>query len=54
MESRFDERDVSPILGGIFDVNARLVEIGIEVRAIRILLEDGDEEEEEEAGDDEP
>jgi hypothetical protein len=35
MEPRFDEGDVAAFLGGIFDVNARLAEISIEVRTIR-------------------
>lgn len=53
MEPRFDEHDVAAILGGIFDANAKLEGIRVEVQAIRILLENGDEEEAEEDGDDE-
>jgi len=51
MEPRFDEGDVSAILGGVLDANRRLAAINADVRKIRILLEDGDEEEEEDAGD---
>ena len=38
MEPRFDDRDVAAILGGILDVNAKLAEINVEVRTIRVLL----------------
>jgi hypothetical protein len=54
VDGRLDDDDVSAILGGIFDANARLEAIRIEVQTIRVLLEDGDEEEEEGAGGDEP
>jgi hypothetical protein len=37
------------VLAGIFDMKMSLAEIANDVRAIRVLLEDGDEEEEEEA-----
>jgi len=53
VEPRFDEHDLAAIPGGIFDANAKLEGIRIEVQAIRILLENGDEEEAEEDGDDE-
>ncbi len=48
MESSFDERDVASVFAGIFDMKASLAEIANDVRAIRVLVEDGDDEEEEE------
>jgi hypothetical protein len=48
MEPLFDERDLTSILSGIFDMKVSLAQIANDVRAIRLLLEDGDEEEEEE------
>jgi len=48
MEPAFDERDVTSILSGIFDMKVNLARIANDIRAIRLLLEDGDEEEEEE------
>jgi len=51
VEPTFDDRDVTSILSGIFDLNANLVEIRDEVRVIRWLLEDDDGEEEEEEED---
>jgi hypothetical protein len=48
VDAPFDERDVTSLLNGIFDVKASLADIANDVRAIRLLLEDGDEEEEEE------
>ena len=51
MEPPFDERDVTSILSGIFDMKANLVEIADDVRVIRLLLEDDDEEEEDEEDD---
>lgn len=47
MEAPFDDKDVTSILSGVFDINANLAEIRDGVRIIRWLLEDGDEEEEE-------
>jgi hypothetical protein len=38
--------DVNAILVGLFDLNARVLEIGVDVAAIREFLEDGDGEEE--------
>jgi hypothetical protein len=38
---------VTTIIGGLFDINAKLDELGEHVVAIRRLLEDGDEAEEE-------
>lgn len=52
MEPGFDEQDVTAALVGIFEVNAKLADIGVDVQAIRMLMENGDEEEE--AGDEEP
>jgi hypothetical protein len=43
----FDEEDVAAVLGGLFELNAKLADIGVDVQAIRILIENGDEEEEE-------
>jgi len=43
----FDRDDAEAILAGLFDVNARLVEINVHLAAMRILLGDEDEEEEE-------
>jgi len=51
VEAAFDDRDVTSILSGIFDMKANLVRIADDIRAIRLLLEDGDEEEEEEEED---
>ena len=51
MEAPFDDRDVTSILSGIFDVKAYLAQIANDVRIIRQLLEDGDEGEEEEEED---
>ena len=48
MESSFDERDVTSILSGIFDMKVSLAQVANDVRAIRLLLEDDEEEEEEE------
>ena len=47
VDAAFDERDVTSLLRGVFDMKASLAEIADDVRAIRVLLEDGDEEEEE-------
>ncbi len=54
MEAAFDERDVTSILSGVFDMNANLVEIRDELRTIRWLLEGGDDEEEEEEEEEDP
>jgi hypothetical protein len=51
VELPFDDRDVTSILSGVFDMNAKLEEIRDELRIIRWLLEDGDEEQEEEGED---
>jgi hypothetical protein len=48
VDAAFDERDVTSILSGLFDINGRLAEILDELRAIREVLEDDGEEEEEE------
>jgi hypothetical protein len=48
VEPAFDERDVTSILNGVFYLNVHLAKIADDIRAIRLLLEDGDEEEEEE------
>jgi hypothetical protein len=48
----FDEHDVAAILAGVFDVNAKLEEISVDVWAIRTLLEQGEGDEEEEEDDD--
>jgi hypothetical protein len=40
--------DVTTIIGGLFDINAKLDDVGGRVLAIRELLEGDDEEEEEE------
>ncbi len=48
MEPAFDDRDVTSILSGVFDINAKLAEIRDELQVISWLLEDDDEEEEEE------
>ena len=51
MDGVIDDRDVSTILSGIFDINAKLAEIRDDLQVIPWLLEDGnDEEEEEEEG----
>jgi hypothetical protein len=52
VDPRFDEDDVAAVLGGLFELNAKLADIGGDVQAIRILLENGDEEEEEPGDDD--
>jgi hypothetical protein len=49
MESAFHDRDVTSILNGVFHMNGHLADIAEDIRAIRLLLEDGDEEEEEES-----
>ena len=51
MEPPIDDRDVDSILSGVFHLNANLAEIADDVKAIRLLLENGDEEEEEEEDD---
>lgn len=51
MEPAFDERDVTSILSGVFDLNTKLERVAEDIHAIRRILEDGDEEEEEEEGD---
>jgi len=48
VDAPFDERDVTSILSGVFEINANLVDIRDELRIIRWLLEEDDEEEEEE------
>ena len=48
VEPAFDDRDVTSILRGVFDINANLVEIRDDLRIIRRLLEDEDGQEEEE------
>jgi hypothetical protein len=40
--------DSTTIIGALFDINAKLDEIGTHIVAIRTLLEDDDEEKEEE------
>ena len=52
VDPRFDEGDVAAVLGGLFELNAKLADIGIDVQAIRMLMENGDEEEEEPGDDD--
>ena len=47
MGAAFDERDVTSILSGVFDLNTKLERIAEDLHAIRLFLEDGDEEEEE-------
>ena len=51
MERGFDDRDVTSILSGIFDMKSSLAQIAEDLRAIRLILEDGDEEEEEDEDD---
>ena len=51
VEKAFDDRDVTSILSGIFDVKAYLAQIANDLRVIRQLLEDGDEGQEEEEED---
>jgi hypothetical protein len=51
VESPVDRDDVTAIIGGLFDANAKLTEIAYDVRRIRLFLEDDDEEEEEGQGD---
>jgi hypothetical protein len=48
MDSPADRDDVTAIMGGLFDVNAKLSEIAYDVRRIRRFLEDADDDEEEE------
>ena len=48
VDATFDDRDVDSILSGVFDMKVSLAQIANDIRAIRLLLEDGDEEEEEE------
>lgn len=48
MDAAFDDRDVDSILSGVFYINGHLADIAEDIRAIRLLLEDGDGEEEEE------
>ena len=48
VDAAFDDRDVTSILNGVFYANVYLEQIADDIRAIRLLLEDGDEEEEEE------
>jgi hypothetical protein len=50
----FDERDVTSILSGVFDINAKLEEIRGELRLIRLLMENGDDGEEEEEEEEDP
>ncbi|MCZ7587880.1 MAG: hypothetical protein M5U27_03245 [Gaiella sp.] len=45
MSEAFDERDAAAVLAGLFAVNAKLADIGVDLLAIR-MLENGDEEEE--------
>jgi hypothetical protein len=52
VEREFDDRDVTSILSGRFDIDATLAETRDDVRIIRWLLEDGDEEAE--ADEDDP
>ena len=47
MDPPFDEEDVAAVLGGLFELDAKPADIGVDVQAIRILIENGDEEEEE-------
>jgi hypothetical protein len=51
-EPLVDRDDVSALLSGIFDMNAKLAGVSEDVHRIRLLLEDDDGEEEEE--EDEP
>ena len=44
----FDREDVNAILGGVFDINAKLLRIDENLETIGKWLEDDDEEEEEE------
>ncbi len=48
VDAAFDDRDVTSILNGVFYANVHLEQIADDIKAIRLLLEDGDEEEEEE------
>ena len=48
VDAAFDDRDVTSILSGVFDMKASLSQIANDIKAIRLLLEDEDEEEEEE------
>jgi outer membrane murein-binding lipoprotein Lpp len=43
----FEREDVTSIIGGVFDLNAKLARISEDVAAIRRLLEEDDGEEEE-------
>jgi hypothetical protein len=47
----FDDRDVTAILSGVFDIKTHLAYIAEDVYWIRRRLEDGDDEEEEAGGD---
>jgi hypothetical protein len=51
VEARFDHHDVRAIVRGVFYINARLVDISTDLRAIRRLLEEENGEEEEESDD---
>jgi hypothetical protein len=48
VEAAFDDRDVTAILSGVFDINRHLTYIADDVYVMRRRLEDGDDEEEEE------
>jgi hypothetical protein len=48
VEPGFDERDVTASMNAAFDLRANLARAAVDVRVIRLILEDGDEEEEEE------
>jgi hypothetical protein len=53
MDAAFDDRDLTAIMSAVFDMRVNLDRIADDARAIRLILEDGDEEEEE-ADDDGP
>jgi len=51
MEPIADRHDVTALLGGVFDLNAKPTEVAMDLRVIRRLLEDDDGEAEEEEED---
>jgi hypothetical protein len=44
-EPPVDRQDVSSIIGGLFEMNAKLADIAEDVSAIRAMLEEDDDEE---------